>query len=45
MAVAMFYREFGESVKVAEETTDESMEIEDFFATAPKGHACVLVVE
>ncbi|KAF2104677.1 cytochrome P450 [Rhizodiscina lignyota] len=43
IAVAMFYREFKVSMKVAEETTDESMEMEDYFVIAPKGHTCVLV--
>ena len=44
MVVTMFYREFGASVRVAEETTDKSMEIEDYFVVAPKSHACVLAV-
>lgn len=41
-AVTMFVREFGTTLRVSQKTSDQSMEMVNYFAIAPKAHACVL---
>ena len=44
LAFATFFRALPAAV-IAPETTDEEMEMEDYFLIAPKAHRCLITVK